>query len=102
MRFFQEKFPFSRQNLQISDDLFLINDQVFRILPFSSHIFRIFTMLNVVYAPFLCSSFRARSTTLLLKILGGRMHGPSPHLKFVWGASPQSPLGLRPWCGGAY
>ena len=53
MRFFQEKFPFSRQNLQISDDLFLINDQVFRILPFSSQIFRIFTMLNVVYDHFL-------------------------------------------------
>src|SRR6218665_230012 len=24
------------------------------------------------------------------------MHGPSPHLKFFWGPSPQSPSGLRP------
>ena len=33
------------------------------------------------------------SDTLLIKILGGRMRGPSPHLKF-WG---QCPLGLCPW-----
>src|SRR6218665_515465 len=39
--------------------------------------------------PFLlCSYFRAHPTTLLLKILGGRMHGP-PHLKFLGGPSPQ-------------
>src|SRR6218665_869607 len=41
-----------------------------------------------------CSYFRAHPTTLLLKILGGRMHGLSPHLKF-WGivppVSPRSP-----------
>ena len=58
-------------------------------------------MVNVVYDPYitlssqekplfiseknsfmtlflLCSYFRAHPTTLLLKILGGRMHGPSP------------------------
>src|SRR6218665_3667229 len=45
----------------------------------------------------LCSCFHAHPTTLLLKILGGPMHGRSPHLKF-WGAVPPSPpLGLRPW-----
>src|SRR6218665_863416 len=42
----------------------------------------------------LCSYFRAHPTTLLLKILRGRMHGPSPHLEF-WGdrppVSPRSP-----------
>src|SRR6218665_2343785 len=39
---------------------------------------------------FLFSYFRAHPTTLLLKILGGRMHGPSPHLK-LWGTSPSPP-----------
>src|SRR6218665_3604069 len=73
-------------------------------------------MLNVVYDPYymtlfsrkntiseensfmtlflFCSYFRAHPTTLLLKILGGRMHGPSPTSNFG-GPSP-SPLGLRP------
>src|SRR6218665_2473277 len=44
----------------------------------------------------LCSCFHAHPTTLLLKILGGPMHGRSSHLKFWEGPSPQSPLGLRP------
>jgi len=40
---------------------------------------------------FLFSSyFRTHTTTLLLKILGGRMHGPSPSQ--IWGAVPS---GLR-------
>jgi len=38
---------------KISDDLFLVIDQVFRIFPFFSQIFRIFTMLNVVYDPYM-------------------------------------------------
>src|SRR6218665_3604096 len=38
----------------------------------------------------LCSCFHALPTTLLLKILGGPMHGPSPHLEF-WGDRPPSP-----------
>src|SRR6218665_160685 len=38
----------------------------------------------------LLSYFRAYPTTLLLKILEGRMHGPSPYLKLFWGPSPQS------------
>ena len=106
------EWRFFRRNIsifkaEISDDLFLVIDQVFRIFPFSSQIFRIFTMLHVLYGPLLkkrlfqkriplwhhfllCSYFRAHPTTLLLKILGGRMHGPSPHLKF-WGERPPSP-----------
>src|SRR6218665_3857938 len=37
------------------------------------------------------SYFHAHPTTLLLKILGGPMHGLSPHLK-LWGdRPPQSP-----------
>src|SRR6218665_3168112 len=73
----------------------------------------------------LCSYFRAHPTTLLLQILGGRMHGPSPsqilggpspsplwvspsdwgtdawavvHLKFFEGTVSQSLLSLRPCC----
>ena len=44
--------------------------------------------------------FRTHPITLLLKILGemlgGRMHGPSSHLKFV-GTVPLAPPSLRPW-----
>src|SRR6218665_3157030 len=39
----------------------------------------------------LCSCFRAHPTTLLLKILGGPMHEPSPHLKFFLGVPPVPP-----------
>src|SRR6218665_1712438 len=111
MRFFLKKFPFSRPKFLMT---FLVIDQVFRIFPFFSQISRIFvsfTMLNVVYDPFLtrtttiseknsfmtlffkklCSYFRAHPTTLLPKILGGRMHGPSPHLKFFWNRPPVPP-----------
>src|SRR6218665_1176737 len=38
----------------------------------------------------LCSCFHAHPTTLLLIILGGPMHGRSPHLNF-WGDRPPSP-----------
>src|SRR6218665_1263649 len=44
----------------------------------------------------LCSCFHAHPTTLLLKILGGPMHGRPPHLNFWGDRPPQSPLGLRP------
>src|SRR6218665_640362 len=79
------------------------SSQVFRILPLFSLIFRIFTLLDIVHNPFLTrkhlfllfSYFRAHPTTLLLKILGGRMHGPSPP-QTLGGPSPQSPLGFRP------
>src|SRR6218665_1133624 len=36
----------------------------------------------------LCSYFHAHPTTLLLKILGEPMRGPSPHLKFFGGRPP--------------
>src|SRR6218665_2793155 len=96
---------------QISDDLFLVIDQVFSDFFYLFQIFHIFALLNVMYDPFftrkspisennyflddtfflLCSYFRAHPTTLLLKILGGgRMHGPSPTSIFG-GPSPQSP-----------
>ena len=44
----------------------------------------------------LCSYFRAHPTTLLLKILGGRLHRPSPHLKFFGGPFPHFPLRSPP------
>src|SRR6218665_3233476 len=44
----------SRHNFRKnSDDLFLVIDLVLRIFPFFSHIFRMFTMINVVYDHFL-------------------------------------------------
>ena len=43
----------------------------------------------------LCSYFRAHATTLFLKNIGERMHGPSPTSNLL-GLSP-SPLGLRLW-----
>src|SRR6218665_2426154 len=83
--FFRKKFPFSRTKFLTT--FFLIIDQVFRIFPFFSRIFCIFTMLNVVYDPFLTrettisernsfmtlfslSSYFRAHPTLLLKILG--------------------------------
>jgi len=48
MTFFGEKMSIFRA--QISHDLFLGIDQLFRIFPFFSQIFRVFIMLNVVYA----------------------------------------------------
>src|SRR6218665_775765 len=68
-----------------------------------------FTMLNVVYDPFLTrtttiseknsfmtpflpfSYFGAHPTTLFLKILGGRMHGPCTQPQIFWGTVPQFP-----------
>src|SRR6218665_426813 len=40
--------PMSIFRVQISDDLFLVIELVLRFFPFFSHIFRMFTMLNVV------------------------------------------------------
>src|SRR6218665_1879188 len=39
--------------VKISNEVFLVIDLVLRIFPFFSHIFRMFTMLNVVYDHFL-------------------------------------------------
>src|SRR6218665_59511 len=108
MTFFREKISiFMPKN---SDDLFLVIDQVFIIFTLFFQILRIFTVLNVVYDPF----FTRRATisedhyfrkefldntffTLFVLLcpsdnttfqnIGGRMHGPSPHLKF-WGTVP--------------
>src|SRR6218665_156796 len=105
MRFFSEKM--SIFTAKISDDIFFSHQPGFSDFPFLFPEFPyLFTVLNVVYDPFLarkttiseknsfmtpsllCSYFRAHPTTLLLKILGGQMQGPSPHLKFLGGPSP--------------
>src|SRR6218665_1972605 len=87
---------------QISDDLFLVIDQVFRIFPFFYQNLRVFTVLNVVYDPVLtrktpfCTLFilsRASDNTTSQNI--GRTDAWAvPHLEFL---GRPSPLGLRPW-----
>ena len=59
---------------------FLVIDLVLRIFPFFSNIFRMFTMLNVVYDHF-------------LQCMGG------PPTSNFGGTVPPVPLGLRPWLG---
>src|SRR6218665_1843688 len=94
--------------VKISDDLFyfLVIDLVLRIFPFFSHIFRMFTMLNVVYDHFLTrkppfftlSYFHAHPTTLLLKILGDQCMGRPPPQIFG-GTVPPSPPRSPPLSG---
>src|SRR6218665_1619742 len=117
MTFFKEKISIFTP--KISDDHFLVVDHVFLIFPIFSRFF--ISLLhactcNVVCDPssrekplfqkyFFDETFftlfmllrASELKTLLLKILGGRMHGPFPHLKFFGGTVPQSSLGLRPW-----
>jgi len=67
-----------------------ISSQEKHLFPFSRQKFLMtFTFFYSVHY------FRAHPTTLLLKILGGRMHGPSPHLK-LWGDRPPVPPRFRP------
>src|SRR6218665_2224051 len=49
MTFFGQKMSIFAA--KISDDLFLVIDQIFRIFPFFSQIFSIFAMLNVIFCP---------------------------------------------------
>src|SRR6218665_2477310 len=82
--------------VKISDDLFLVIDLVLWIFPFFSHIFRIFTMLNVVYDHFLTRKTpfstlfilsRTSDNTTSQNIGGDQCMGRLPHLKF-WGTIP--------------
>ena len=97
-RYFFEKIPFSQQEFLMT--FFLVTDLVFRIFPFFYQIFRIFTMLNVVYDPFLTRKppfftlfilSRTSDNTTSQNIGGGRMHGPSPHLKLLGDRLPSPP-----------
>src|SRR6218665_204146 len=77
---------------------FFSHRPAFTIFPFFSQIFRIFTMLNVVYDPFLTrktpfllySYFHTHSTTLYFSKYWGDQCMGRPHLKF-WGDRPPSP-----------
>src|SRR6218665_3338650 len=90
-------FPFWRQKFLIT--FFSSSTRFFEF----SLIFRVFTLLNVVHDPFLTtkplfllfSYFRAHPTTLLLKILGGRMHGHAPTSNFRT-TVPSVPPRFRP------
>src|SRR6218665_2942284 len=91
--------------VKISDDLFLVIDLVLQIFPFFSHIFRMFTMLNVVYDHFLTRKppfstlfilSRTSDNTASQNIGEGQCMGRPPS-QILGGPSPQSPLGLRPW-----
>src|SRR6218665_2588455 len=111
MTFFSEKN--SIFTAKISDDFFLVIDQIFRILPFFSRILRIFSMLNVVYDLFLTrkttisekNSFmtpfslfilsRASDNTTSEKYWGYECMGRPPPQ--IWGDRP--PQVLRPWLG---
>src|SRR6218665_2072840 len=94
MTFFSETI--SVFTAKISDELFLSHWPGFSDFPFllpdfpylllcsmsymtlSSQEQPLFQKKNSFMTPFLlCSYFRAHPTTLLLKIFGGRMHGPS-------------------------
>src|SRR6218665_1108491 len=105
MTFFSEKISIS--TAKISDDFFSSSTRFSRFSLSFPRIFPIFTMLNVIYDPFLprkttiseknsfmtpfllCSYFHAHPTTLLLKILGGRAWAVPPPQ--IWGDRPPSP-----------
>src|SRR6218665_3332130 len=101
--------------LKISDDLFLVIDHVFTVfaclLPVSTvNLMKILYYVtymtlflpNILYfrtkhsfmTLFLVSSYFVTHPTLILEILGGRMHGPSPTSNFL-GAVPPVPPGEK-------
>src|SRR6218665_1662283 len=88
--------------VKISDDLFLVIDLVLRIFPFFSHIFRMFTMLNVVYDHFLTRKTQfftlfmlsCTSDNTTSQNIGGTNAWAVPPPQILGG---QSPLGLRLW-----
>src|SRR6218665_1555626 len=84
---------------------FLVIDLVLRIFSFFSHIFCMFTMLNVVYDHFLTRKTqfftlfilsRTSDNTTSQNIGGDQCMGGPPHLKFWGDRPPPVPLGLRP------
>src|SRR6218665_2032425 len=89
---------------------FLVIDLVLRIFPFFSHIFRMFTMLNVVYMTISSQekhnfhsvhAFTHIRQHYFSKYWGDQCMGGPPTSTFGGGGRPPSPpLGLRPWCIG--
>src|SRR6218665_1145677 len=106
MTFFPEKISLFRH--KISDDFFLVIDQVFQI-------FSVFTVLNVVYEPFftrtttiseknslttpflLCSYTFARIRQHYFSKYCGYGCMGRPPTSNLRGTVPPVPLGLRPW-----
>ena len=85
--------------VKISDDLFLVIDLVLRMFPFFSHIFRMFTMLNVVYDHFITRKppfftlfilSRTSDNTVSQNIGGDQCMGRPPTSNFG-GDRPPSP-----------
>src|SRR6218665_2634211 len=82
---------------------FLVIDLVIRIIPFFSHIFRMFTMLNVVYDHFLTRKTQFFTLFMLSRTsdnttsqnIGGTNAWAVPPPQIFGGTVPQSPLGLR-------
>src|SRR6218665_3418299 len=77
--------------VKISDDLFLVIDLVLRIFPFFSHIFRMFTMLNVVYDHFL-----TRKPPFFTLFILSRTYGNTTSQNIAWAVPPPQILGDRP------
>jgi len=103
MTFFCKKISFQR--LKFLMTAFSQRPYFLMILP----LFTVFNLIYNIYGSFLyekplfrkkvqkflhdtflklSSYFHTHPITLLLEILGGRMHGPSSHLKFLWGTVP--------------
>ena len=99
-QFFRKKCPFSRPKFRWPffshrsgfPDFPFLYDVKCRIRPFShkkNHWETTISEKNSFMTHFLiCSCFRAHPTTLLLKILGGQMYGPSPTSHFGWNVPP--------------
>src|SRR6218665_2711867 len=96
---FSEKIPIFAA--KISDDLFLVIDQVFRIFPLFSLIFRIFTLLHVIENSFLTRKtpffpfwWQQFFSLVIRQHYFSKYWGTNawavPHLK-LWGAVPQPP-----------
>src|SRR6218665_3978536 len=95
MTFFSGKISIFRVKISF----FLVIDLVFGIFPFFSNIFRMFTMLNVLYHPFLTRKTHFFTRFILSRAsdnttsqnIGGPMHGPSPPPQTLGGPSPPVP-----------
>src|SRR6218665_794094 len=99
MTFFSGKMSIFR--VKISDDLFLVIDLVFSIFPFFSGIFRIFTVLNFLYYPFLTRKTpfftlfilsHVSDNTTSQNIGGTNAWAVPPPQIFLGGPSPSHPL----------
>ena len=101
MTFFRKKFPFYDPKFLTT----LFSHRLYFVCFFSvstvwNLIYNIYdTFLNrfenttfLLDVFFVSSYFTSHPITVLLEILGGRMHGPSTHLKFLGDRRPSPPL----------